>query len=163
MKFCITDKAPGTFLGDNIHSYVVRRDYVDFILRLDDGLYFVESITPVDEGSALLTAYWGESLRFMGELSPKELRDAFPILADLKEEKIPGMMTLDDDEGPVGIAKVVEDTGDEDSFQGLFTSATAAEAFNFGKFCIELYQSLLENLPDNLRTQLLAQTGSSKR
>ena len=163
MKFCITDKAPGTFLGDNIHSYVVRRDYVDFIIKLDDEFFFVESINPVDEGTAMLTTYWGEALLFMNDLSPKDLRKAFPVLADLKEGKIPGMMTIDDEEGPVGIAKVVENTGDEDSFQGLFTSETAAEAFSFGKFCVDLYSSLVQNLPEELRVKLLSQTGSSRR
>lgn len=151
--FFLSNRTKAQFYGEGQMTFLVQKDHVDIIFKVNKGVYLTVEVYSLSEGRLLLAGAWGEFWNRLKRMRNREevlakLKKACPLTANIFTNTVAPHFAYIDTEQNVG-AVVVEMTApaQTNSIADYLHEKVVEKAMELMKYNLNLYVELDEKCP----------------
>lgn len=152
MRKFLSTTAGATFLHGGNFTYCIRKDSIEFIFKLDRGIYMIINLIQAESGKGLLMANWGQFFDLMEtdqfHRYVYALRNTCPKWMALAECKADNNYSIGQIHGDPTQSIMEEVDLPSDSILRSFNDSQIVDkAVRLAQFCQDMFYEILDGCP----------------
>ena len=151
--FFLSNRTKAQFYNDSQMTFLVHKDHVDIIFKVNKGVYLTVEVYSLSEGRLLLACTWGEFWNRLKRMRNREevlakLKKACPLAANIFTNMVAPHFAFIDTEQNVGAVVVeMKAPAQTNSIADYLHEKVVEKAMELMKYNLNLYVELDEKCP----------------
>lgn len=151
--FFLSNRTKALFYGEGQMTFLVQKDHVDIIFKVNKGVYLTVEVYSLSEGSLLLACAWGEFWNRLKRMRNREevlakLKKACPLAANIFTNIVaPHFAYLDSDQEQGAVVVEMKAPAQTNSIADYLHEKVVEKAMELMKYNLNLYVELDEKCP----------------
>lgn len=151
--FFLSNRTKAQFYNDSQMTFLVQKDHVDIIFKVNKGVYLTVEVYSLSEGRLLLACTWGEFWNRLKRMRNREevlakLKKACPLAANIFTNMVAPHFAFIDTEQNVGAVVVeMKAPAQTNSIADYLHEKVVEKAMELMKYNLNLYVELDEKCP----------------
>lgn len=151
--FFLSNRTKAQFYGGGQMTFLVQKDHVDIIFKVNKGVYLTVEVYSLSEGRILLACAWGEFWNRLKRMRNREevlakLKKACPLGANIFTNTVaPHFAYLDLDQKQGAVVVEMKTPAQTNSIADYLHEKVVEKAMELMKYNLNLYVELDEKCP----------------